>query len=122
MHVSNAAKALRSDVEICYYLFDLVQLDGHSLTGLPLTDRKNLLRELFDWRDPLRLTESFDGDGTTLLESACRQGWEGLIAKRADSRYRSGRTSDWLKFKCEQGQEFVVGGWTDPQGARGGCG
>lgn len=122
MHVSSSAKALRSGVEVFYYVFDLVQLDGHSLAGLPLTDRKDLLKELFDWQDPLRFSESFEGDGATLLDSACRRGWEGLIAKRADSPYRAGRTSDWLKLKCEQGQEFVVGGWTDPQGARDGFG
>jgi DNA ligase D-like protein (predicted ligase) len=122
MHVSHSAKALRSGVEVFYYVFDLLQLDGHSLVGLPLTDRKSLLEDLFDWRAPLRLTQSLEGDGQTLLDSACRQGWEGLIAKRADSPYRAGRTSDWLKLKCEQGQEFVVGGWTDPQGARDGFG
>lgn len=122
MHVSSSAKALRSGVEVFYYVFDLVQLDGHSLAGLPLTDRKDLLQELFDWQDPLRFSESIEGDGATLLDSACRQGWEGLIAKRADSPYRAGRTSEWLKLKCELGQEFVVGGWTDPQGARDGFG
>jgi ATP-dependent DNA ligase len=76
------------------------------------------LHDLFDWRDPLRYTTHRDADGEEYFEQACAKGWEGVIAKRADAPYRSGRTPDWLKFKCEQGQEFVVGGWTDPQGSR----
>jgi DNA ligase D-like protein (predicted ligase) len=118
MHVSNADKARRAGVEVVYYLFDLLHLDGHSTRGLPLTDRLGLLRDVFDWHDPLRLTEHVLTDGEAYFEYACQQGWEGVIAKRADAPYRSGRTQDWLKFKCEQGQEFVVGGWTDPQGSR----
>jgi bifunctional non-homologous end joining protein LigD len=118
MHVSNADKARRSGVEVVYYLFDVLHLDGQSTRGLPLTDRKDLLHELFDWQEPLRFTDHVLADGEAYYRYACEQGWEGLIAKRADAPYRSGRTPDWLKFKCEQGQEFVVGGWTDPQGAR----
>lgn len=122
MHVSNAAKARRLGIPVVYYLFDLLHLDGHSTRVLPLRERKSLLRDLFDWDDPLRFTTHRNADGETYFEQACQQGWEGLIAKRADSAYQSGRTRDWLKFKCEQGQEFVVGGWTDPQGARSGFG
>src|SRR5437763_779035 len=61
-------------------------------------------------------------DGEQYWQQACRRGWEGVIAKRADARYRSGRSSDWLKFKCENAQEFVIGGYTDPQGCRSGLG
>ena len=60
--------------------------------------------------------------GEAYYREACAKGWEGLIAKRADAPYRSGRTKDWLKFKCESGQEFVIGGFTDPQRSRIGFG
>ena len=122
MHVSSAAKARRSPVAVFYYVFDLLHLDGHSTRGLPLTDRKALLADLFDWRDPLRYTEHREGHGRDLLSRACQAGWEGLIAKRASAPYRPGRSPDWLKLKCELRQELVVGGWTDPQGARSGFG
>ncbi|MGI8576939.1 MAG: non-homologous end-joining DNA ligase [Nocardioidaceae bacterium] len=122
MHVSDAAKARRSGVEVFYYVFDLLHLDGHSARALALRDRKDLLRELFDWRDPLRFTEHRNADGEAYFREACAKGWEGIIAKRAAAPYKPGRTRDWLKFKCEQGQEFVIGGWTDPQGSRLGFG
>ena len=122
MHVSSEVKARRSTVQVFYYLFDLLHLNGHSTRGLPLRDRKALLADVLEWHDPLRYTEHRHGDGRELLAEACAAGWEGLIAKRASAPYRSGRTPDWLKLKCELGQEFVVGGWTDPQGARSGFG
>ncbi len=122
MHISNPDKARRSGVTVFYYVFDLLHLDGHSTRGLPLRERKALLRDLLDWQDPLRFTRHRNADGESYFEEACGKGWEGLIAKRADSIYRTGRTPDWLKFKCEQGQEFVIGGWTEPQGARSGFG
>jgi bifunctional non-homologous end joining protein LigD len=119
MHVTNVAKLRRrTEVEVFYYLFDVLHVDGQSTRRLPLTARKDLLHDLFDWGDPLRFTEHREGDGEAYFREACAKGWEGLIAKRADAPYRSGRTPDWLKFKCEQGQEFVVAGWTDPQGSR----
>jgi DNA ligase D-like protein (predicted ligase) len=122
MHVSDPAKARRSGVTVFYYVFDLLHLDGHSTRGLPLRERKALLRDLLDWQDPLRFTRHRNADGEAYFVEACQKGWEGLIAKRSDAPYRSGRTPDWLKFKCEQGQEFVIGGWTDPRGARSGFG
>ncbi len=122
IHVSDPAKARRTGVDVHYYLFDLLHLDGHSTRSLPLRERKALLKDLFDWADPLRYTTHRNADGEAYFRKACEAGWEGLIAKRADSAYHSGRTTDWLKFKCEQGQEFLVGGWTDPQGSRSGFG
>ncbi len=122
MHVSDPTKARRTGVKVTYYVFDLLHLDGHSTRSLPLRERKALLKDLFDWADPLRYTTHRNADGEDYFRQACEAGWEGLIAKRADSTYHSGRTTDWLKFKCEQGQEFVVGGWTDPQGSRSGFG
>ena len=122
IHVSDPVKARRTGVTVYYYLFDLLHLDGHSTRGLPLRERKALLKDLFDWEDPLRFTQHRNADGEDYFKQACAAGWEGLIAKRADAPYHSGRTNDWLKFKCERGQEFVVGGWTDPQGSRSGFG
>lgn len=122
IHVSDPDKARQSGVKVYYYMFDVLHLDGHSTRGLPLRGRKSLLKDLFDWDDPLRFTAHRNADGEGYFKQACAHGWEGLIAKRAESVYHSGRTTDWLKFKCEQGQEFLVAGWTDPQGSRTGFG
>jgi ATP-dependent DNA ligase len=70
----------------------------------------------------LRFTEHRERDGAAYFAQACRNGWEGLVAKDADAPYRSGRSRDWLKFKCLNAQEFVIGGYTDPQGTRVGFG
>jgi bifunctional non-homologous end joining protein LigD len=122
IHLTNPDRARRTGVPVFYYVFDLLHLDGHSTRSLPLRERKALVRELFRWDDPLRFTSHRNADGEKYFRQACAKGWEGLIAKRADAPYRSGRSRDWLKFKCEQGQEFVIGGWTDPQGSRVGFG
>jgi bifunctional non-homologous end joining protein LigD len=122
IHLSNPDRARRSGVRIFYYVFDILHLDGNSTRSLPLRDRKALVKELFAWQDPLRFTPHRNTEGEAFFEEACRDRWEGLIAKRADSPYPSGRSKDWLKLKCEHGQEFVVGGWTDPQGSRVGFG
>jgi bifunctional non-homologous end joining protein LigD len=103
---------------VYYYVFDLLWLDGHDVRTLPLRRRKTLLRRALDFSDPLRLTSHRNGAGEEMFEEACRRGWEGVIAKRAESPYGSRRSRDWLKFKCEQGQELVIGGYTAPQGSR----
>jgi DNA ligase D-like protein (predicted ligase) len=106
-------------VEVFYYVFDILWLDGEDVTGRPLGERKELLRETIDFEDPLRFTEHRDEDGEAFYEEACKAGWEGLIAKRADSLYVArGRSKDWLKFKCGRGQELVIGGYTEPKGSR----
>ena len=96
--------------------------DGRDVRPLPLRERKSVLAGLLSFRDPLRYTEHRDNDGEAYYAEACRQGWEGLIAKRDDAPYRAGRSRDWLKFKCETNQEFVIGGFTDPQRSRIGFG
>jgi DNA ligase D-like protein (predicted ligase) len=111
-----------SDVDVCYFVFDLISLDGADLTHLPLRQRKRLLHNAFQYQDPLRYNEHLDRVGEALFRHACTQGWEGLVAKRADSKYQAGPSTDWLKVKCVRDQEFVVGGFTDPQGARIGFG
>jgi DNA ligase D-like protein (predicted ligase) len=115
---SALARRRERHVRLFLYAFDLLWLDGEDLRGQPLRARKRLLRERIDWRGELRLTPHRNGDGVAFFEDACRKGWEGLIAKRADSAYAAARSRDWLKFKCEQGQEMVIGGYTPPQGSR----
>jgi bifunctional non-homologous end joining protein LigD len=114
--------ALIARYPVYYYIFDVLWAGDRDVRRLPLRERKRILRELLTFDDPLRFTEHRDTDGEAYYREACAQGWEGLIAKRADAPYRAGRTKDWLKFKCESGQEFVIGGFTDPQGSRTGFG
>jgi DNA ligase D-like protein (predicted ligase) len=109
---------LRRRVPVYYYVFDLLYASGRDVRPQPLRERKKLLREVLSFGDPLRYTEHRERDGEEYFEQACQLGWEGLIAKRADAPYRSGRTRDWLKFKCENSQELLIGGYTDPKGSR----
>jgi bifunctional non-homologous end joining protein LigD len=111
-----------SGIKVYLYLFDVLYLDHYDTTGLPLRARKQLLRRRFDFSDPLRFTLHRNADGEQLYRDACRKGWEGLIAKRADSPYQRSRSRHWLKFKCVNRQELVIGGYTDPKGSRGGFG
>jgi DNA ligase D-like protein (predicted ligase) len=113
---------LLAEAPAYYYLFDVLYAGGRDTRPLPLRERKQILRGLLPFDDPLRFTEHRDTEGEAYYREACAKGWEGLIAKRADAPYRGGRTRDWLKFKCESGQEFVIGGFTDPQGSRTGFG
>lgn len=105
-----------------YSVFDIVRFDGHDVTGLPLYARKQLLREQFGWVPPLALVEPLPETGIAAFERACREGWEGVMAKRRDSVYEHKRSKHWLKMKCDRAQEFVVGGFTEPSGARVGFG
>jgi DNA ligase D-like protein (predicted ligase) len=122
IHLTGAARIAATGVEVFYYLFDLLSYDGNDLARLPLRERKRFLRRVFDFQDPLRYCAHRNTVGEDYFEDACKRGWEGLIAKRAESRYRPGRSKDWLKFKCVRDQEFVVGGFTEPQGSRPGFG
>jgi bifunctional non-homologous end joining protein LigD len=105
-------------VRVFYYIFDLLHVAGHDTTALPLRTRKALLGRALVFRDPIRLTNHRNRDGEALYHDACRKGWEGVIAKRAQSRYEGGRSRDWLKFKCSAEQELVIGGFTPPRGSR----
>jgi DNA ligase D-like protein (predicted ligase) len=104
--------------ELFYYVFDVLFADGHDVRSLPLQERRDTLEGLLRWRDPLRMTEQMTGDGAALLADACRDGWEGLIAKRVGTSYVSTRSRDWLKLKCTRAQELVIGGFTAPRGSR----
>src|SRR4029450_818620 len=102
-----------------YHVFDVMRLDGRDLTSLSLDERRAVLRTL-PLRSPMHLVTPLDEEKP--WERACREGWEGVIAKRRDSRYEHRRSPHWLKMKCEATQELVVGGFTDPQGGRVGLG
>lgn len=104
------------------YLFDVLHLDHYDTTGLALRRRKQLLRRQFNFSGPLRFTVHRNADGQRLYRDACLKGWEGLIAKRADSTYRHSRSRHWLKFKCVNRQELVIGSYTEPKGSRTGFG
>jgi len=111
---------------VYFYAFDLLQLDGKSLLSLPLGARKNLLEKLCapvvaggDHGDPIRYSGAIGGDAELLLGEVKRRGLEGIIGKQRTSVYEPGRRSGaWIKLKCIQQQEFVIGGYTPPQGAR----
>jgi DNA ligase D-like protein (predicted ligase) len=105
-------------VPVFYYVFDLLWLDGCDVRPLPLRARKRLLRRTLAFQGPVRFTPHRNTEGEAMFEEACRKGWEGVIAKRTGSSYGARRSRDWLKFKCQQGQEFVIGGYTAPQGSR----
>jgi bifunctional non-homologous end joining protein LigD len=122
MQIADPDRARRTGVAVHYYLFDVVYADGYDLTRLPLRQRKAVLRKALRFTDPLRYTAHRNEQGERYLRQACRAGWEGLIAKRADAPYRPGRSRDWLKFKCGHEQEFVIGGFTEPAGSRTGFG
>ncbi|MBO0849361.1 MAG: non-homologous end-joining DNA ligase [Pseudonocardia sp.] len=121
--ITDPRRARATGIEVFLYLFDLLRLDGADLAARPLRDRKRALRAAVDFGHPIRYSNHRNTDGEAYLRQACSWGWEGLIAKRADSPYRPGRrTEDWLKFKCVRDQELVVGGYTDPGGSRVGFG
>ena len=110
--------------DVVLYLFDLPYSDGHDLRELPLERRRAVLQELLlaAPSDRVRFSEAFDAAPDGIVAAACKLGLEGIIAKRRSSRYRSSRSADWIKLKCGLRQEFVIGGYTDPQGTRTGFG
>ncbi len=116
--IHDPERARRIRVAVYYYVFDLLELDGEDIRARPLRERKASLRHAVEFRGRLRFTPHRVGAGETLFKHACQQGWEGLIAKRADSRYTATRSRDWLKIKCSHTQELVIGGWTAPKGSR----
>jgi bifunctional non-homologous end joining protein LigD len=105
-------------VPVFLYVFDVLWLEGYDVRPLPLRTRKRLLKAALNFHGNVRWTQYRNTDGEALYAEACRKGWEGLIAKRADSPYVTTRSKDWLKLKCEHGQELVIGGYTEPRGSR----
>ncbi|HEV7275688.1 MAG TPA: DNA ligase D [Devosiaceae bacterium] len=119
---STLKDALSTGGDLVYLVFDLLEQDGVDLTKLPLLERKTRLRKLLGKPDPksvIQYSEHVQGQGEKVFEAMCAAGQEGVIAKRADDRYRSERTKSWLKIKCIQRQEFVIGGWRPSDKKRG---
>jgi bifunctional non-homologous end joining protein LigD len=99
--------------KLVFYLFDVLYAEGEDLRGLALRDRKAALNALLDGADArLRYVDHFEAAGEAVLQSACRMDLEGIVSKRLDAPYRSGRGDDWVKAKCRGGQEVIVCGWT----------
>ncbi|WP_342622354.1 DNA ligase D [Pseudomonas alkylphenolica] len=117
--LQNAFDATR-DEQIIYYLFDLPFLNGLDLRQCPLQQRRTALAAVLEKADTecLRFSADFNEPVESLLDSACKMDIEGLIGKRLDSPYVNRRSNDWIKLKCQQRQEFVIVGYTDPKGSR----
>lgn len=122
--LQQAAAGSRSHTPLVYFVFDLLRLDGERLDQLPLEERKARLRSLVGSRQTgrVRYVEHIVGGGETLFEHASRIGLEGIISKRRDVPYRTGRHDSWQKTKVSQHGSFLVGGFTDPEGSRQGIG
>jgi len=109
---------------LVYFVFDLLRINGETLERRPLEERKAVLKKLVGSRSTgrIRFSEHIEGNGQAFFSEACRAGLEGIVSKRRDQPYRAGRHGGWVKTKCVQRQEFVIGGFTDPEGMRAGIG
>lgn len=110
------------NAKIFYYIFDIMYLEDYDLRNLELIDRKFLLKNSIEFKDKLKFTDYFISDGLKRFKEACKSKWEGLIVKDIHSKYEGVRSKSWLKFKCIEQQEFVVGGYTEPKKSRVGFG
>ena len=110
---------------LTYFVFDLLHLNGHNLRQQPLTERKGILAQMLESladQGTVRFGQHIETEGEPIFREACRLGAEGIVSKRSDSAYVSGRSKSWLKIKCDRGQEFVVGGFTKPANGSEGIG
>ncbi len=110
------------DATLHLYLFDLLYQDGYDLRDVPLSARKAALAALVPPQDLIRISDHLEGITDQVRRNACAMGLEGIICKRADGAYHAGRSREWLKVKCQGREEFVILGWTPPQGSRAGLG
>lgn len=117
-----AALSAGRDDALHLYVFDLLHMDGWDLRGCALADRKRLLEGLADWKGAMRYSGHYLGQAAELHAGACRMGLEAIVCKRADALYKPGRGSSWVKLKCAGREEFVVLGWSPPDGSRVGIG
>lgn len=116
---------IKNRPQLRYYLFDLIYLNGQDISHFPLEDRKTLLKEVLSSQGPdslLQYSEHVIGNAKSAFESACKQGIEGIVVKNRAAPYIQSRNHNWLKLKCSQRQEFIIGGYTDPEGSRQGFG
>lgn len=118
LHIKDERQARAAKTPVFYYLFDCMYLGGYDLRELPYRTRRQILHSLVRATDPIRLLPTEQGAGARYFRSICRKGWEGLIVKDLDAPYESKRTSKWLKFKCGNGQEFIIIGYTEPRRSR----
>ncbi len=108
----------RDDVPVVYYVFDLLYFDGYNLMPAELEQRKELLASILSPNDLIRFSDHYVGNGKALFQAAAQRELEGIVAKRRSSQYLQKRSRDWLKIKIVRRQECVIGGYTDPRGAR----
>ena len=113
-----AVSKLRKSVPVIYEVFDVLYLDGQDLTKLPLRERRRQLEAALQPMGAIRLSEGFPGSGVALFNAARDQGLEGIVAKRLDAPYVSGRSASWVKIKAFKSMDCVIGGWTEGQGGR----
>src|SRR5690606_3618417 len=112
-----------SDGTIVFFAFDLLHVDGETLDAVPLEARKQRLLDVLPRGEtPLRHSDHVTGNGPGAYADACRRGLEGIVSKRRDAVVTPGRSRSWVKVKCVARQEFVIGGFTEPQGRRQGLG
>ncbi len=116
--INNALKAESLKIPVYYYVFDILYCDGYLLMHLPLLTRKTILQSILSSDKTIVYVTHKDTKGLTYFKQACKDKWEGLIAKKSDSTYVSKRSPSWLKFKCSNEQELVIGGYTSPGGSR----
>jgi bifunctional non-homologous end joining protein LigD len=123
MHLKSREKAKATGVKVYYYVFDILKSENKNIKVYPLIKRKKILRKTVSFGGLVRFLEHIEKNGKKYYRAACKKHWEGLIAKKINSKYKPNlRSSDWLKLKCENEQEFVVGGFTKPEGKRVGFG
>lgn len=118
MHVSRDVAAVARKVPVVAYVYDCPVVDGRDTRPLPLVARKRVLESLLPADEVLRFCDHVAGDGKRFFAAVAARGLEGIVAKRGDAPYRSGRRPEWLKIKCARVARFVVGGFTDPKGGR----
>ena len=122
MHLKNSVEILNHKTKVFFYAFDIIHMEDHNVSGLPQIERKKLLEKVIGFKDPIRYSQHRLKDGAAFYKEACAEEWEGLIAKKMDSSYTFGRSANWLKLKCINQQELVIGGFTKPAGKRVGFG
>jgi bifunctional non-homologous end joining protein LigD len=116
--VAKPSPQLQEAFPVVYCVFDLLEANADDLTERPLTERRARLERAIKPMNGLQISDAWQGESERRFAEACRAGWEGLIAKRADAPYAGGRSKDWQKLKCVHEQELVIGGYTDPAGSR----
>jgi bifunctional non-homologous end joining protein LigD len=118
MHKREQENIEKTGIDVYFYLFDIMHLNGYNTEEVDLVHRKEVLKSLMEFSDPIRFVKHRREKGIEYHDEACDKGWEGIIAKDSTSKYVHARSKKWLKFKCRNQQEFVIGGYTEPQGER----